>query len=663
MSATAVAAPVDTDAFIATMNDAYEKGASTEALARTKTAYEAFLGDAAHLTAVRQLLAEGSPSPEQAKVLAIMEKTFKCYITEDPRAKELKERLNTLEAELSGARNTMALGYKDPEAEGAFVKASSVVLRDKMRVSDAEATRKACWEGLRGIGPFVAERFLDIVKARNQLARLLGYQDFYDYKVTSAEGFGKTRLFEIMALDPYFPFEDAVDVWARTFAALGIHYRGSTMRLDLCDREGKYSNGFCHWPQPAWKRADGSWVAAQVGGEGEGEGEEEEEEVVEGAESREQEAEGLKTNFTSLATPSQVGSGKTALVTLLHEGGHAAHFANIVQHSPFFSQERAPTSVAYAENQSMFLDAFAGDAAWLARYACSREGQPVPMSVIEAHKRATQPYEVFALRGMLAVPYFEKALYEMPEDQLTVEALIQLADKVEQDIQGGLAGRPLLSVPHILADEASCYYHGYVLAEMSVHQVSQGGEAAQKPATRHKAAPAVQDKALMQPEWLGRQAEGEVATNPSCCTPKPVAPLVLQTRAYFDAKLGGKLVDNPQVGKELAEVYWAPGNGAAFLDLVQQLTGTPLAADAWIKHLEQPLEQLLEQERAAYAEAVAAGPRLKPGEEPDIGMRVLLVHGDEVIADSADAGLAAAVAKFKAWVRATFFPVETAAAT
>ncbi|GFH09110.1 peptidase_M3 domain-containing protein, partial [Haematococcus lacustris] len=52
--------------------------------------------------------------------------------------------------------------------------------------------------GLRGIGPFVAERFLDIVKARNQLARLLGYQDFYDYKVTSAEGFGKTRLFEIM---------------------------------------------------------------------------------------------------------------------------------------------------------------------------------------------------------------------------------------------------------------------------------------------------------------------------------------------------------------------------------------------------------------------------------------------------------------------------------
>jgi hypothetical protein len=53
-------------------------------------------------------------------------------------------------------------------------------------------------------------------------------------------------------------------------------------------------------------------------------------------------------------------------------GGHAAHFANIDQASPMFSQERAPTSVAYAENQSMFLDSFIDDAAWKGRYALSR---------------------------------------------------------------------------------------------------------------------------------------------------------------------------------------------------------------------------------------------------------------------------------------------------
>ena len=45
----------------------------------------------------------------------------------------------------------------------------------------------------------------------------------------------------------------------------------------------------------------------------------------------------------------------------MHEAGHAAHFANIKMPSPLFSQERAPTSVAYAELQSMFLDALVGD--------------------------------------------------------------------------------------------------------------------------------------------------------------------------------------------------------------------------------------------------------------------------------------------------------------
>ena len=72
---------------------------------------------------------------------------------------------------------------------------------------------------------------------------------------------------------------------------------------------------FCHWPQPAWVKGDGSWQPST-------------------------------TNFTSLADPAAVGSGKTALTTLMHEAGHAAHFANIKQGSPLFSQERAPTSVA-----------------------------------------------------------------------------------------------------------------------------------------------------------------------------------------------------------------------------------------------------------------------------------------------------------------------------
>lgn len=56
-----------------------------------------------------------------------------------------------------------------------------------MRVSEDEETRKAAYEGLRSVGPFVSEAFLGIVKDRNKLAKLMGFQDFYDMKVSQGE--------------------------------------------------------------------------------------------------------------------------------------------------------------------------------------------------------------------------------------------------------------------------------------------------------------------------------------------------------------------------------------------------------------------------------------------------------------------------------------------
>lgn len=473
-----------------------------------------------------------------------------------------------------------------------------------MQTNSAEPVRKACFEGLQSIGTFVCDNgFPELVKIRNKMARELGYVDFYDYKVTQAEGFSKVRLFEILdtlekgtrellsqarghlvaekgdavlqtwntdfmmagsvtkKLDPYFPFEKAVETWARSFAALHIGYKGATMTLDLLDRKGKYSNGFCHWPQPAWVRPDGSWQPSAA-------------------------------NFTSLADPKAVGSGLTALKTLMHEAGHAAHFANVTQPSPLFSQERAPTSVAYAENQSMFLDSLVSDAAWRGRYARDREGKVVPWELLEEDLNSRQPYEVFDLRRLLAVPYFEKALYELPEDQLTAKRITELASEVEAKIQGGPAARPLLSVPHILADEASCYYHGYVLAQMSVYQ----------------------------------------------------------TRAYFLKKYG-HIVDNPAVGPALTEKYWQPGNNSMFLDLVEGLTGKPLTGDAWIESLQEPLEKSLKRERTEYEEAVKAGLAAHSG-DLDLAMHMRIVDGDEVIADSKDDGsFLGAATKFERYVR------------
>lgn len=357
--------------------------------------------------------------------------------------------------------------------------------------------------------------------------------------------------------------------YAECYARLGIQYEGATLNLDLLDRPHKYSNGFCHWPQPSWLAEGGSkWIPSTA-------------------------------NFTSLAIPSSVGSGKTALTTLMHEAGHAAHFANIKMGSPLFSQERAPTSVAYAENQSMFLDSLVDDADWRALYARDRDGAPMPFALIEEAITETAPFEVFTLRNMIAVPYFEKALYELPEAEVTTERIRSLADEVEKFITGGLNGRPLLSVPHIMSDESSCYYHGYVLAEMSVHQ----------------------------------------------------------TRDYFLKKYGF-LTDNANIGPELTEAYWRCGNSEMFLDLVEKLTGKPLDADAWVKEINTEVAVKVKEAKESYEKAVAksggsaGGAEVEKADLGSLNMVVRMVHGDEVIADSEkDGGIEAAANKFEEYVK------------
>ena len=180
-------------------------------------------------------------------------------------------------------------------------------------------------------------------------------------------------------MDPYLPFSKAVERWVLSFRRLGVQYRQATMQLDLVERKGKYQNGFCHGPIPSYYDG-GRWVPGQI-------------------------------NFTADATPDQVGSGARAINTLFHEGGHAAHFANVTQNAPCFSQEFAPTSMAYAETQSMFCDSLLNDADWLKRYARNAAGEPMPDALIRARIEATQPFFAFAERSIAVVAYFERELY------------------------------------------------------------------------------------------------------------------------------------------------------------------------------------------------------------------------------------------------------------
>lgn len=112
------------------------------------------------------------------------------------------------------------------------------------------------------------------------------------------------------------------------------------------------------------------------------------------------------------------------------------------------------------------------------------------------------------------------------------------------------------------------------------------------------------------------------------------------------------LVDDARVGEALRSGYWEPGNTQPYLELVRKVTGKALSADAWCAVLEEPLEEKLARERAAFERGVAAGPRFPDLGSIDLGARVVVMHGDEKVADSGEEieGLAGVDAKFRAWI-------------
>lgn len=571
------------------------------AFARAEQDYKDFVSDPARLAATRAQLAtlDRAAEPELVHGLEGWRALFEANIVDNDEGRALMRELVDAEATLYAAMKT-ELKPTHINERGEREVASLAMLAANASTHPDEAARRSSFAGFEQIERWVLENgFLDLVRLRNRFARALGFADYFELKLQKNERMTSAQLFAILddfvartdganqraldalvakhgeqalapwnirffsagdvtrRMDPYLPFGPALRRWVESFRRLGISYRGATMQLDLLERDGKYQNGFCHGPIPTWFDAQGRWVPGRI-------------------------------NFTAQAKPDQVGSGQRAVNTLFHEGGHAAHFANVTQNAPCFSQEFAPTSMAYAETQSMFCDSLLNDGDWLKRYARNAAGEAMPDELIRDRIAATQPMRAFDERAIAVVPYFEAALYRLPEQDLTPEKVLALARATELRIQGVAAGpRPLLAIPHLLNQESAASYQGYLLAHMAV--------------------------------W--------------------------QTRAYFLREYG-YLTDNPAIGPLLAEHYWGPGNSIDHDATLRRLTGEGFSARYLADACNESVDEAWARDRAAIAAAAtrAAGPEL-----PALDAMIRVVHGDEVLADSG-AGESAMCAQFEAWV-------------
>lgn len=532
--------------------------------------------------------------------LAGWEAMFKSHAMASQKTKALKDALIDFEAQLFEKKQNHVMCYTD--AKGHQVEGSLPLLRTLMNTNDNEAVRQSAHQALLDVEQWLlANGFLELVKRRNAFARSLGYANFFDYSVEKTEHMSSEALFSILddfeqrtrdanqrsltqlaeqkgtaavaahnlvysyagdvlkELDPYAPFALSLRRWVESFGRLGIDYSGAELTLDLLDRKGKYQNGFCHGPIPSFYD-QGQWINAKV-------------------------------NFTSNAKPDQVGSGYSGMNTLFHEGGHAAHFANVKMNAPCFSQEFAPTSMAYAETQSMFCDSLLEDADWLKSYAKNSAGEAVPDDVIQAMIRANQPFKAYGERSILVVPYFERALYQLDDSELTAERVTALARETEQAILGvACSPRPLMAIPHLLSDESACSYQGYLLAHMAVYQ----------------------------------------------------------TRNYLTEQYG-YLTDNPQIGPLLAEHYWRQGNAQSLDACVRSLTGEEFNAKYLAQACNLTVEQVWAQEQQKIAQ-LAERPLVKP--QP-LNATIRVVDGEKQLASN-EQGDEALCQQFEAYIAQTY---------
>ncbi len=508
-------------------------------------------------------------------------------------AAKYKNQANQLETAIRKIRSSRKEGYIDPKTKK-FVPASENKMRMIMRTHPDEAYRKAAFTAMEKFPFDTLDKYIKLIKIRNDYAKALGYSDFYHYKIDIDEGMSKKELFSIFENiykktkygfenvrkmektkpnlrkpwnfaymvsgsfvkeeDPYFQFNKVLSYWGRSFAALGVDFKGGQVKLDLLDRKGKWNNGFCHYPDLVrfknGKRFPGS------------------------------------TNFTSTAIPNQVGSGAQGIHTVFHEGGHAADRLNSEQEDVCINSEYPPSTVSWAETHSMFMDSISSSIEWRTRYAMNDQGKPYPFSLYEKKVRSTYPLRPLDMMGIIMVVFFEKEICECKN--LTRKFVLDTAKKIfKKYMDRSEDSLMVLNIPHIYDWESSAYYHGYGLADLGVSQ------------------------------W----------------------------RSYFFKKYG-YIVDNPNVGKEMSQI-WSYASMYPAKKLIKMATGKKLSPDSFIKSVTMPLDEIMSKAKKRIARLKKVPIYKKP---VDLKGRITMVHGKKVISDNSKS-FEEMDRKYQAWLK------------
>lgn len=505
----------------------------------------------------------------------------------------LKQKIDKLESDIHTKLAKRKEGYIDPYSKK-FVEASSVQIRTMIGTNPDEKIRKACFDAKEKMASSVLKEYIKVIGLRNQYAKILGFADFYDFKVQREDGMTKKELFSIFDSiyektkyakknviemekkmpglrkpwnfgymmsgdftkeeDPYFQFDEALTRWGKSFSAMGIDFKEGKLKLDLLSRKGKYNNGFCHWPDMVsfvnGKRKAGS------------------------------------SNFTCNVVFGQIGSGDEGYNTLFHEGGHAAHLLNSEERDVCVNHEYSPMSTSWAETQSMFLDTVFSSVEWNSRYSVNKDGEKYPFDLFERRVKKLHVLRPLALNGIIFISNFEKEIYESKNlsekkvKELAVKNYRRFFERSEDSLSA-------LNTPHIYSWESSASYHGYGLAELAVYQ------------------------------W----------------------------RNYFYKKYG-YIVDNPNIGREMKEV-WKFAGSKTFDEFVLMATEKKLGPEAYLEDATKDISEIIKTAKAKIGKLNTV-PEQKG--KIDLNADIRMVHGKKEISNNKKS-FEEMAEKYKKWLK------------
>lgn len=409
-------------------------------------------------------LADGQSidDPILARQATLLRNAFAGNQMDDETIEELTQRevaiesiFNTFRAELSGKKVT--------ENE----------LKQILRESDDQDLRHHTWEASKQIGDQVVDLLIDLVEFRNGIARNIGFDNFYQMRITlqeleEGELFAlfdeldelvspvyhdykadlDTQLAERFSIkpdelrpwhygDPFFQEAPAADPAVRKFLAdtyanqdiagltkrfynaIGLDVDDVLGRSDLYEREGKQQHAYCIHVD---RRGDVRILA------------------------------NIQPNDKWMAT-------------MLHECGHAAYDKYLDMDLPFILRE--PAHTLSTEAVAMLMGRLETDPDWLITYA------GVPSE--EARSLSDQLWG--QLRGQLLImsrwvpvmSHFERALYEDPHQDLNslwwdLEERYQMVPRPENRNAPDWAAKIHLGT-------APVYYHNYLMGELVASQL------------------------------------------------------------------------------------------------------------------------------------------------------------------------------------------------